>query len=104
MSDQPQSTKSKKAATKPPQIPVRWGTSAAKFYERAEGEEITLHLVTGEVITGVLVGVDTYDVFIEHETTVLLVTKHAITWIEPSVQEAITRRLESVNTNTEQKR
>ena len=97
MTDQPQPTKSKKATAKPPQIPVRWGTSAARFYERAEGEDITLHLITGEVLGGILVGVDTYDVFIEREKTVLLVTKHAVTWIESGPQEAITPRMEGVS-------
>jgi sRNA-binding regulator protein Hfq len=97
MTDQTQPTKSKKVVVKSPQIPVRWGTSAARFYERAEGEEITLHLITGEVLAGILVGVDTYDVFIEREKTVILVTKHAVTWIEPGPQETITRRMEGVS-------
>ena len=69
---------------KPEEFPLKWGTSTAKFYTRCEGDRITLHLTDGTTLTGLLVGVDKYDVFIERDTQVILVAKHAVGWIEPS--------------------
>lgn len=69
---------------KPEELPLKWGTSTAKFYARCEGESITLHLTDGVTLSGILVGVDKYDVFIERDTQVILVAKHAVGWIEPA--------------------
>ena len=77
-------------------IADKWGTSAARFYARCEGEEVALHLLNGDQLAGILIGVDKYDVFIERGASVLLIAKHAIAWIEPGVQDEVNRRIESV--------
>lgn len=74
----------------------KWGTSAARFYARCEGEEVAIHLLTGDKLVGILIGVDKYDVFIERSDSVFLIAKHAIAWIEPGVQDEVNRRVESV--------
>ena len=69
------------AAPKGP--PNRWGTSSARFYATHEGESIRVHFENGEVITGILMGLDLFDIFIERGGIILLITKHAVAWIEP---------------------
>ena len=78
-----QNSKGTNSAPKKPR--ARWGTSTASFYADYEGKTITVHLVMGDELRGVLVGVDTYDIFVEREgETTVLVAKHAISWIEPA--------------------
>ncbi len=77
---------------KPEEFPLKWGTSTAKFYARCEGDRITLHLTDGTTLTGLLVGVDKYDVFIERDTQVILVAKHAVGWIERESPDEVDRR------------
>jgi len=61
----------------------RWGTSAAAFYFDIEGETIQVHLMTGDVLTGVVVGLDTFDlVFEQDKGGRVLIPKHAIAYIE----------------------
>ena len=79
----------------------KWGASAARFYARCEGEEVAIHLLTGDKLVGTLTGVDKYDVFIERDDAVILIAKHAIAWIEPGVQDVVTRRLEEAATGDE---
>ena len=38
----------------------RWGLRSAAFYERCEGEMITVRLVTGEALHGELLGIETW--------------------------------------------
>ncbi len=64
------------------EFPLKWGTSAARFYARCEGEGVILHLTSGDSLVGILIGVDKYDVFIESDAQVILVAKHAVGWIE----------------------
>jgi sRNA-binding regulator protein Hfq len=67
------------------QTPAKWGTSAAAFFARHEDERLKIHLTgAAKILTGSLVGVDQYDIFIEREDgVVVLVCKHAIQHIEP---------------------
>lgn len=66
--------------------PDNWGTSTAAFYAELEGEPIRVQLVTGEVITGQLSGVDRYDVFIEQtDGDEVLISKGAIAWVRRTV-------------------
>lgn len=67
-----------------PKPPEHWGTSAAQFYADCEGETIDIHLETGQVLTGRLLGVDRYDIVLERsEGKRALIPKHAIVYIEP---------------------
>jgi sRNA-binding regulator protein Hfq len=66
---------------KPPKPPMRWGTSEASFYNDAEGETITVHMVTGETLSGELIGLDTYNVVILPDNGKrILLSKHAIAY------------------------
>ena len=70
----------------PVKAPDKWGVLSAAFFATVKGQAIMVHLQNGEVLQGRLVGVDKYDVCLEpgdHST--LLVTKHAIAWIEPGL-------------------
>ena len=59
-----------------------WGLRAAAFYERCEGETITVHLVNGEDLRGELLGVDTYDITLDPgDSRRLLVPKHAVAYV-----------------------
>ena len=87
MSDKPTNGKPAEGtiASKPasPKIPQRWGTSAAAFFYDAEGETIQVHLMTGGVLTGVVLGVDTFDVVFELDNGArVLIPKHAIAYLE----------------------
>jgi sRNA-binding regulator protein Hfq len=68
-----------------PKIPMKWGVSAAKFYADREGEPIIVHLVDGGDLTGILAGIDQYEIFVEldNDAGVVLVPKHAIKYVEP---------------------
>ncbi len=80
----PPAQPAKPVKPEPAKIPIRWGSSAAKFYADLEGETIRVHLHTGETLVGVLVGVDTYDIFLEREAGArAMVSKHAIDYVEP---------------------
>lgn len=60
-----------------------WGTSSAQFYADVENKTIAIHLRNGQVLTGELVGLDTFDLILERaEGKRALVPKHAIDWIE----------------------
>ena len=62
--------------------PDSWGTSTAAFYAELEGEPIRAQLITGEVITGRLSGLDRYDVFIEQaDGDEALISKGASAWV-----------------------
>ena len=66
--------------------PDSWGTSTAAFYAELEGEPIRAQLITGEVITGQLSGVDRYDVFVEQaDGDEALISKGAIAWVRRAV-------------------
>jgi sRNA-binding regulator protein Hfq len=66
---------------KPPKPPTRWGTSEASFYNDAEGETITVHMVTGETLSGELIGLDTYNIVILPDSGKrVLLSKHAIAY------------------------
>ncbi len=70
-----------KQQSKPPE---KWGTSAAAFYADCEGKTIHIHLDTGGMLTGMLLGVDRWDIVIQREDeTRVLIPKHAIASIEP---------------------
>jgi len=72
------------AASKPvPTKPhAQWGTSTAAFYAELEGEPIRVQLITGEMITGRLAGLDRYDVFVEQaDGDEVLISKGAIAWV-----------------------
>ena len=82
MTTSPTPKKSKEFAA-PKDPPNRWGTSSARFYALHEGESIRVHFENGEILTGILVGLDLFDVFIERDGIIHLITKHAVAWIEP---------------------
>lgn len=64
-------------------VPERWGTSSAAFFADMEGETINVHLRSGQALSGVLTGVDRYDIFLERsDGKVAMIPKHAIEWIE----------------------
>ena len=68
----------------PAKPPEKWGTLSATFLAGLKGQAIAVHLQNGEVLHGALTGVDKYDVCLERvDHSTLLVTKHAIAWIEP---------------------
>ena len=74
----------RQAANKPAPTkrPAQWGTSTTAFYAELEGEPIRVQLITGEVITGRLSGLDRYDVFIEQaDGNEALISKGAIAWV-----------------------
>jgi RNA chaperone Hfq len=59
-----------------------WGLRAAAFYERCEGEVVTVHLVNGEDLAGEIVGVDQYDVVLNPgDGRRLLIPKHAVAYV-----------------------
>jgi len=59
-----------------------WGLRSATFYERCEGEDITIHLMIGEELRGELLGVDRYDVTLASDDgKTLLIPKHAIAYV-----------------------
>lgn len=63
--------------------PDEWGTSAAQFYADVEGKPVIVHLRGSQVLTGELVGLDTFDLVLKRETgRRALIPKHAIDWIE----------------------
>ena len=82
MTTPPPAKKAKEPAA-PKGPPNRWGTSSARFFARLEDELIRVHFENSEVLTGVLVGLDVFDIFIEREGITLLIAKHAVAWIEP---------------------
>lgn len=68
-----------RADKQPPRSPAIWGTSSAAFYAELEGEMIEVQLITGARLTGLLSGVDRYDLFIEQtDGSEVLVAKGAI--------------------------
>ncbi len=73
---------------KPSRPPDIWGTSSAAFYAELEGEAIEVQLITGSRLTGLLSGIDRYDLFLEqaggHE---VLVSKGAIAFVQRTVKE-----------------
>ncbi len=79
----PPTPKKPKESTVPKGPPNRWGTSSARFFARLEGELIRVHFENGEVLTGSLMGLDLFDLFIEREGITRLIAKHAVAWIEP---------------------
>ena len=66
----------------PTKRPAQWGTSTTAFYAELEGEPIRVQLITGEVITGRLSGLDRYDVFVKQTGgDEVLISKGAIAWV-----------------------
>jgi sRNA-binding regulator protein Hfq len=60
---------------------ARWGTSSQTFFNDAEGETLTVHLMTGDTVTGELIGLDTFDIVILPEGgNKIIVPKHAIAY------------------------
>ena len=82
MTTPPPAKKAKEPAA-PKGPPNRWGTSSARFFARLEGELIRVHFENGEVLTGSLMGLDLFDLFIEVDGVTRLIAKHAVAWIEP---------------------
>ena len=79
---------SDRAAKKPPRIPDIWGTSSAAFYAELEGEAIVVQLLTGACLTGLLSGVDRYDLFLEQaDGREVLVAKGAIAYAQRAGKE-----------------
>lgn len=67
--------------TSPPKV---WGLRTPAFFERCEGERITVHLVNGATLQGELTGVDTYDLFLQDGDgagPLVMVPKHAVLFI-----------------------
>lgn len=71
-------------AEPPVKVTGRWGASEAKWFMDREDSEIVLHLRESIDLTGFLVGIDNYSVFIERESDkkVLFIPKHAINYAE----------------------
>ena len=76
---------------KPRHIPGCWGTSAVAFYERHEDELVTAHFLdaTCPPLSGRLVGVDQYDIFLEVAGDTVLVCKHAIRYLAPGAADRV---------------
>ena len=73
---------------KPPRPPDIWGTSSAAFYAELEGEAIDVELITGARLTGLLSGVDRYDLFLEQaDGNEVLVAKGAIAYVQRAAKE-----------------
>jgi sRNA-binding regulator protein Hfq len=73
---------------KPPRPPDIWGTSSAAFYAELEGEAIDVELITGAQLTGLLSGVDRYDLFLEQaDGNEVLVAKGAIAFAQRAAKE-----------------
>ena len=73
---------------KPPRSPDIWGTSSAAFYAELEGEAIDVQLITGTRLTGLLSGVDRYDLFLEQPGgQEVLVSKGAIAFVQRTAKE-----------------
>lgn len=74
-----------KVATNPRQIPGRWGASAVTFYERHEDALVTVYFLDAACpsLSGRLVGVDQYDIFLEVAGETIMVSKHAMRCLAP---------------------
>lgn len=72
-------------ADRAPRIPVRWGVSEAKWMADRENELIDVHLRSGDILRGYLIGLDQFTIGLERESDgkVLLVCKHAIDFSAP---------------------
>ena len=89
-SDKPTNGKPADGMGEAQKVAQRWGTSAAMFYFDTEGETIRVHLMTGDVLTGVIVGLDTFDLVFEEGYSQkqrdtgarIMISKHAIAYIE----------------------
>jgi len=74
----------------PARPPEHWGASAASFYADCEGKAITIHLESSTILTGVLLGIDRYDIILEVAGgEKILVPKHAIAYIELTPHKAV---------------
>ena len=67
-------------AEPPVKVTGRWGTSEAKWFADREDESVTVHMRESITLTGYLVGVDNYNIFLEIDKKVVLVPKHAINY------------------------
>ena len=69
-----------------PKFPTRWGVSEAKWMADRENELINVHMRSGDVITGYLVGLDQFVIGLEDQASrkTLLIAKHAVDYFEPT--------------------
>ena len=82
-SDKPTNGKPADGMGEAQKVAQRWGTSAAMFYFDTEGETVRVHLMTGQRVVGVVVGLDTFDLVFEQDTGArIMISKHAIAYIE----------------------
>lgn len=73
-------TEADKPAT-PPAAGV-WGVKAPQFYAPLRGKTVAVKIVTGEILKGVLLGVDVYDLVLRQETGLtLLLPKGNIVYV-----------------------
>ncbi|HEY77282.1 MAG TPA: hypothetical protein G4O00_14090 [Thermoflexia bacterium] len=64
---------------KPQQV---WGKRSAEFYADLQGKKVRVSTVTGKVYSGVLVGVDTYDLIIRQDSGLeVLITKGSVVYV-----------------------
>jgi sRNA-binding regulator protein Hfq len=65
-------------------IPGRWGLSEARFLSDCENEPVAIHLRSGEIMRGFIVGVDNYGIGLEvtGRANPVWVHKHAVDYIE----------------------
>ncbi|MBN1580205.1 MAG: RNA chaperone Hfq [Anaerolineae bacterium] len=61
-----------------------WGTSQATYLARLEGTPVKVAFMDGKALTGVLSGVDTYEVFIKpSKGPEVMIAKGAIKYVHP---------------------
>lgn len=70
---------------KPPRPPANWGVSTAAFTNICRYKPIRIVFMDGKAFQGKLVGVDTYDLFLEFaDGSTALIPKHAVKYILPA--------------------
>lgn len=63
----------------PAKPPSTWGVSSAAFYAYHRLKPVRVVALDGTAITGLLIGVDTYDLILERgDKTAILIPKHAV--------------------------
>jgi hypothetical protein len=68
---------------KPAQV---WGKRSAEFYTGLEGDEVLVHVVTGQRFRGALIGVDTYDLVIRQASGLeVLIPKGNVVYVHPAL-------------------
>lgn len=64
--------------------PGRWGLREPKFFADCENELVAVHLITGDVLRGYIIGLDIYGIGLEIDGRKypVWIHKHAIAYIE----------------------